>query len=192
MDLRTYIYKEQIFPEYCVINKIPFDDVNERYERMRKNKRLNKYSDDYLIDYIIRTFYSKTTRPQHKSKYYVGDLTATEFAKQNGMLPSSVKGAIYSGLVKNPDASTDELAISFVKRNKDRNKYTYENYPLTYACRKYHLSYANIMKVFYEEYPNKDKMTQSEVDAAIKEIVDIFRYLGTRRNIKVKELKYER
>ena len=193
MELKNMIYGGKLFPDFCIEKNIPFKEFESRFKRMRNNKKLNNYSDEYLIDYIIRNFYKdkqKTNSP-YKCKYYVGELTATEYARKNGMIPGSVKGAIHSGLLKNPNAEVEELAISFVERNKERIRYTYENYPLTEACRKYHLSYTNIMMVFYEEYPNREKMTQEEANQAIKEIVDIFRFVGSRRKKKSKELKYE-
>ena len=175
MDLKKLIYKGEIFPIYCLNNGIPFDDFNERYVRMRKNKKLDKYSDEYLIEYIIRNFYSrKPTNSPYKCKYFVGDSTASEFARQQGVLPSSVKGAIRSGLIKDPNASVAQIAIAFAERNKNKYMFTYENKPLTDACKDHNISREYVMIVFYEEYPDHDKMTDEEKDAAIKIIMDTF------------------
>jgi len=192
MELRDMIYDGKLFPDFCVEKSIPFKEFESRFKRMRNNKKLNKYSDEYLVGYIIRNFYKdkqKANSP-YKCKYYVGELTATEYARKNGMIPGSVKGAIHSGLLKNPNAEVEELAISFVERNKDRIRYTYDNYPLIDICRKYKLSYANVLRIFYEEYPDRENMTKEEVSNAIKDIVDVLKQRSPKKK-KMKGLKYE-
>ena len=52
--------------------------------------------------------------------------------------------------------------------------FTYENKPLTDACKDHNISREYVMIVFYEEYPDHDKMTDEEKDAAIKIIMDTF------------------
>ena len=170
MELRSFMYKDMLVPEYCVKRDIPFREVDARYNRMRKNKKLDKFDDEYLVDYIFRTFYPdkpKTNSP-YNCKYFVDDVPVSEFAKQNKMTVFSVRGAIRRGLKKDPEVDTSRVAKEFVKRSKDKIIYTYEN-------KMFNLSNATVLRIFHEENPDSDKMTIEEINAAIKEIVDNMR-----------------
>lgn len=185
MGLRNMIYDGKKFPEFCAENNIPFNKFEERFNRMRKNKKLNEYSDEYLVDYIIRNFYSN--KSAFGCKYYVGNTTLAEYARQNGMTSYSMRGAVRSGLVKDPTASVEELAKAFVERNKNKFKYSYENYPLSIACKKFNISNEVVLKVFHDNYPDMESMTHEEIDTAIRDIVDILR----KEKPKSKGLRYE-
>lgn len=184
MELRSFMYKDMLVPEYCAKRDIPFREVDARYNRMRKNKKLDKFDDEYLVDYIFRTFYPdkpKTNSP-YNCKYFVDDVPVSEFAKQNKMTVFSVRGAIRRGLKKDPEVDTSRVAKEFVKRSKDKIIYTYDNYPLPIACKMFNLSNATVLRIFHEENPDSDKMTIKEINAAIKEIVDNMREANNNNN----------
>ena len=96
MGLRNIMYKKMLVPEYCAKMGIPFEDVNARFNRMRNNKRASKLTDEELVDYIFRTFYNKPKG--NTCKYYIGDMSLPEFAKENNMLSISLRCAIRKGL----------------------------------------------------------------------------------------------
>ena len=174
MGLRCLMYENLLVPDYCIKRGIPFKEVEGRFNRMRKNKKLDNLSDEYLIDYIFRTFYPdkpKTNLP-YKCKYYVGDIPVSEYANQNNILVYSIRSAVRRSLRENSGADVTKIAIEYVKKNKNKYIFSYGDMPLTDACKKNNISRASVLNVFYDEYPNHDKMTNEEKDAAIKEIVD--------------------
>ena len=148
MELRIMNYNGVLLPDFCAEKDIPFKELEDRFKRMRKNKKLNNYSDEDLVDYIIRTFYSRKTNCPFEKKYFVGDTPLSEYARKNGVSPYSIKGAVHTGLKRDPNANVEELAMSFVDRNRNKFKYTYEGYPLSIACRKYGLSNADVLRIF--------------------------------------------
>ena len=188
MELRSLFYDGILLYDYCAQNNISFKELESRFARMRKNKKVEKYSDEELVDYIINTFYKKQTG--NACKYYINGMSLPEFASEHGVLSISLRSAVREGLKKDPSASTIELAELFIERCKNKVSYTYDGYPLSIACKKLNISNIDVLRAFYEEHPDRDNMTEEEKNAAIKEIVDTFIKAGIAKN-KNKGLKYE-
>ena len=140
MELSKFIYDGKSIPDACVERNASFEEFEKRFKRMRKNKKLDIYPDEYLIDYIFRNFYSGKTRNNSPfpSKYFVDDDPLADFARKNGVLPFSVRGSIQNAKKENPDLTEEEqtrIAKDFVERNKNKIEYRYDNYPLSIALR---------------------------------------------------------
>ena len=195
MELSKFIYDGKSIPDACAERNASFEEFDKRFKRMRNNKTLSIYSDEYLIDYIFRNVYplKPRTNSPHPSKYFVDDAPLADFARQNGVLSFSVRGAVQSALRKNPDLGeedTTRIAKEFVARNKNKIVFMYDNYPLSIALRMLKINRSTIMNVFYEEYPDHKTMTQKEVNDAIKDIVDAFKAKREKQE-KAKGLRYE-
>ena len=202
MELREYEYNGKLIPDTCIERNTTYEEFEKRFNRMRNNKKLDIYSDEYLIDYIFRNFYpikSRTNSP-FASKYFVDDDPLAEYARKNGVLTISVRGAVQKGVRANPNADTTKIAKDFVERNRNKIIYRYDNYPLSIALRRLNINRSTIMNIFYDIYPNYKDMSQEEVDAAIKGLVDAYlkkkekkeeAKLKPKTKRKTKGLKYE-
>lgn len=191
MELKDMSYNGVLIPTFCAEKEIPFKEIEDRFKRMRKNKKLDKYTDEDLIEYIIKTFYSRKINCPFERKYFVGETPLSEFARKNGVSPYSIKGAVHRGLKKDTNANVEELARAFIERNKNKFMYTYEGYPLSIACRKFGLSNVGVLKIFHDNYPDSDNMTEEEINYAIKDIIDTLRETGIKKG-KIKGLRYEK
>lgn len=195
MELSKFIYDGKFIPDACAERNASFEEFDKRFKRMRNNKTLSIYSDEYLIDYIFREFYplKPRTNSPFPSKYFIDDDTLADFARKNGVLPISLRESIISAQKENPNLTQEEqtrIAKEFVKRNKNKIVFMYDNYPLSIALRMLKINRSTIMNVFYEEYPDHKSMTQKEVNDAIKDIVDAFKAKREKKE-KAKGLRYE-
>lgn len=172
MILKNAIYEEKTVLDYCRRYNIDFNDFQNRFNRMRKNEKAKKFSDEELIEYIFKNFYKTKKRQQSRRKYYINGKSVYEFAKDNRLIANSVRNAIINGLKANPDANIEEIAISFANNAKNRAKCEYIQYQLSMLCEEANISIDIVYKIFNEEYPNISDMTEEEINVAIKEIID--------------------
>lgn len=175
MLLRDLIYSKM--EEYGYSKDLEMNmDIEKCLNRMKKSNNGKKHTDEFLIDYILKTFYKKKrTNSPFKCKYFIDDKPSAEFARENGVLPYNINNAIHRGLKKNPNASAEELAKSYVERTKKRIIYTCDGYPLPIACKRAGVSNSEALKVFHEEYQEPERMTKEEIDDAFKEIVGLLK-----------------
>lgn len=175
MILRDMIYSKM--EEYGFSRDLKMCmEIEKRLNRMKKSKNGKKYSDEYLIDYILKTFYKKKgTNSAYEYKYFIDDKPSAEFARENGILPFNLNNAIHRGLKKDPKASVEILGKSYVERVKNRFIYTCNGYPLPIACKMAGVSNDDALRIFHELYPNIDNMTKEEIDAGVKEAFDFLK-----------------
>lgn len=151
-------------------------EIEKRLNRMKKSKNGKKYSDEYLVDYILKTFYKTNgTNSPFACKYFIDDKPSSEFARENGVLPYNINNAIHRGLKKDPNSSIEIIAKSYIERQKNKFTYTYNGYPLSIACKNVGLTNSEVLKLFHELYPNIDSMTKEEIDAGVKEAFDFLK-----------------
>lgn len=148
-------------------------EIEKRLNRMKKSNNGKIHSDEFLIDYILKSFYKKKgTNSPLKCKYFIDGKPSAEFARENGVLPYNVNNAINRGLKKDPQASVDIIAKSYVERHKRRLILTCNNYPLSIACDMAGVSRYEVVRMFKRKYPDVKFMEQEEIDAALVEIVE--------------------
>jgi hypothetical protein len=140
--------------------------IETRYNRMKKNKRGKAFTDEALVEYILRMFYQKK-KPVMRCKYFIGDKTITDYANDEGVSANGLRSAIYSG--RNKGIPVEEIGKDFVERANQRSDIP--NGPLLKECRKLGMTYAQIVEIFNDEYPDSESMTEEEKDAALAEIM---------------------
>lgn len=177
MILRDMIYSKM--EEYGFSRDLKMCmEIEKRLNRMKKSKNGKKYSDEYLIDYILKTFYKKKgTNSAYECKYFIDDKPSAEFARENGILPFNLNNAIHRGLKKDPKASVEIIGKSYVERVKNRFIYTCNGYPLSIACKMAGVSNDDALRIFHKEHPDKESMTDEEIDAALVEIVEVLKLI---------------
>lgn len=143
--------------------------IETRYNRMKKSERGKAFTDEALVEYILRMFYQKK-KPVMRCKYFIGDKTITDYANDEGVSANGLRSAIYSGRNKGI-TSVAEIGKDFVERAKQRSNIP--NSPLLAECRKLGMTYAEIVEIFNDEYPDSENMAKEEKDAALAEIMTI-------------------
>jgi hypothetical protein len=172
MELYSIFIDGLIVPEYCVEHNIPFDDVLKRFRRMRPNTKIKDWTDSALVKYIIVMFHKKKNKSD-KVKYLSSDDEIFEEARKNKIMAANVRGAINRGLKKNPNASPEELATSYIERTKHRIVYTCDQRPLEKVCFDLGIRAEAVRSIFRDLYPEdvRYNMTKEELDDAVKVIV---------------------
>ena len=142
--------------------------IQKRFGRMRPMKKSKCLSDEALVDYIIVSFYRKKNVSPN-CKYFIGDKTITDYANDEGVSANGLRSAIYSE--KNKGIPVEKIGKDFVERANQRS--IIPNGPLLKECRKLGMTYAEIVGIFNDEYPDSENMTKEEKDAALAEIMTI-------------------
>ena len=140
--------------------------IETRYNRMKKSKRGKAFTDEALVEYILRMFYQKK-KPVMRCKYFIGDKTITDYANDEGVSANGLRSAIYSE--KKKGIPVEKIGKDFVERANQRSNIP--NGPLLKECRKLGMTYAEIVEIFNDEYPDSESMTKEEKDAALAEIM---------------------
>lgn len=154
-----YYYEGIPLSIYCRKNDINVNTITARINK--KQKQNPKLTDQQVVDLVM------STRGQN-TKYYYGDITLSQYCKDNDLNYYTIQSRIESLIPKYPNESLDRIVKMAVDEYAFRGvKYFYEGIPLIDYCElNPSLNYSSITTYIRRK---KKKYPQKTDDEIIKE-----------------------
>lgn len=154
-----YYYEGIPLSIYCRKNDINVNTITARINK--KQKQCPKLTDQQVVDLVM------STRGQN-TKYYYGDITLSQYCKDNDLNYYTIQSRIESLIPKYPNESLDRIVKMAVDEYTFRGvKYFYEGIPLIDYCElNPTINYKSITKHISRQ---KKKFPEKNDDEIIKE-----------------------
>jgi len=154
-----YYYEGIPLSIYCRENDINVNTITARINK--KQKQCPKLTDQQVVDLVM------STRGQN-TKYYYGDVTLSQYCKDNDLNYYTIQSRIEGLIVKYPNEHIDRIVKMAVDEYAFRGvKYFYEGIPLVEYCElNPNLNYSSITTYIRRK---KKKYPQKTDDEIIKE-----------------------
>lgn len=158
---RKYFYNGKSLYKYCEENNINYYSVVSYIND--KKKKDPSISLDCLIEEGI-----KSIKKGHIVYYYNG-VPLIEYAKENGLNSSSIRGMILRKLSVSDKPFQEVVNETVESYQKLSRKYFYKGESLYTFCKRVGLNYSKILSRYMNNYYDRDDIS---LDDAINEIVD--------------------
>ena len=148
-----HFYKGVSLTEYCKMHGININTIRTAIWKKKKDKRYESYSDEEIIDIVIKLYGTNT-------KYMYKGMSLRQYCLNNNISYSTISQRILKEKENNSNLSSEELVIKAIEDFHNNNyKYYYDGMPLVEYCKKHpEITYSTIKSYIKDQsikYPNK-------------------------------------